>query len=225
MNTPFPLPRPESGAPSDVLTPCPGVALRRGRVHELCGPARWRAALWLAGQVAGPVLWIAPLRTGQVPHPCGMADLIAPGRLIIARPERAEDALWCLEEALRAGAVAVAVADLPGPPALTPVRRLHLAAESAGTRPLGLILTPGDGGAPGVESRWHMAPAHTPDAPRWTLRGLRARGIGALPALTLGVGPQGAGLVPDAGPLTAGAGRVEAARIDTTRMDATRMDG
>ncbi len=189
MTAAFRPQRPES----DHLTPCPGVMLRLGRVHELCGPARWRAALWLAAQTRGPVLWVAPIRTGMVPHTCGMTDLIDPARLIIARPERADDALWCMEEALRAGAVAVVVADLPVPPALTPVRRLHLAAETAGTRPLGLILTPGDGGAAGVESRWHMAPAHSPDAACWALRAIRARGIGALPALTLTTGPDGRG--------------------------------
>ena len=179
---------------SECLTPCPGVALRRGRAHEVGGPARWRAALWLAAQTQGPVLWIAPIRTGMVPNPDGMAGLMDPARLIIARPARPEDALWCLEEALRSGAVAVAVADLPAPPGLTPVRRLHLAAEQAGTRPLGLLLTPGDGGAPGVESRWHMAPGHSPDAMRWHLRATRARGLGALPALVLG--PAGPGLAP-----------------------------
>lgn len=198
LSAPLTTRRPVPDGRPDAVTPCPGVALRRGRVHELCGPARWRAALWLAGQVAGPVLWIAPLRAGVDLNPCGLTDLIAPGRLIIARPQRPDDALWCLEEALRSGAVAVAVADLPAPPGLTPVRRLHLAAETAGTRPLGLILTPGEGGAPGVESRWHMAPAHTPEAAGWTLRGLRARGLGALPARVLRPGPDGGMMACDA---------------------------
>ena len=154
------------------------IALARGRVHEACGPARHTFALWLAGRGAGPVLWIAPAWETAALNPDGMAGWAAPGRFIFVHPRRGEDLLWCAEEALRAGAVPLVVAELPTPPALTPVRRLHLAAEAGtgtGAAPLGLLLTPGDGGAQGIESRWHMAPAHEGAAQRWHLERRRAR--------------------------------------------------
>jgi len=81
---------------------------------------------------------------------------------------------------LRAGVVPLVVADLPGAPALTPVRRMHLAAESGsqtGTPPLGLLLTPGNGGAQGAETRWHMAPDHEGEKRQWRLERRRARAL------------------------------------------------
>lgn len=155
----------------------PGLAL--GRVHEACGPARHRFALWLAAHTRGPIFWIAPDWGADRLNPCGMVPFIDPARLILVQPKRAEDMLWSMEEVLRAGAAALAVADLPGLPGLTPVRRMHLAAEAGGKRggpaPLGLLLTPGQGGAQGVESRWHLAPDHQARPGRWRLTRLRAR--------------------------------------------------
>ncbi len=165
--------------PADMLAPVPEVALTLARVHEACGPARYSFALWLAAQTKGPLFWIAP-NWGAAPlNPVGILPLINPGRIIFVRPRRPEELLWAMEEVLRTGAVSLVVADLPAPPALTPIRRLHLAAETgakaSGIPPLGLILTPGDGGAQGIESRWHMAPTYSAGTEVWQLTRLRAR--------------------------------------------------
>lgn len=165
--------------PADALAPVPEVALTLARLHEACGPARYSFALWLAHQVKGPLFWIAPDWGAAPLHPAGMAPFLNPGSVTFVSPRRPEEVLWTMEEVLRAGTVPLVVADLPGPPALTPVRRLHLAAETgakaSGRAPLGLILTPGDGGAQGIESRWHMAPDHRGDTDIWSLTRLRAR--------------------------------------------------
>lgn len=160
---------------SDLL----GCSLALGRTHEACGPARHRFALWLVAQTKGPVIWIAPDWCTDRLNPCGMMPFMDPARLIFVHPKRAEDVLWSMEETLRTGAVRLVVADLPGLPGLTPVRRMHLAAETGGTTsgiaPLGLLLTPGMGGAQGVETRWHLAPDHKGEAGAWALTRLRAR--------------------------------------------------
>ena len=168
-----------SGRSRPMLNLNSDIALPLMRVHEACGPARRTFAMWLAGQLTGPVLWIVPMWETDRLNPDGMLPFADPARFIFATPRRAEDVLWTIEEALRSGAVPLVVADLPDPPGLTPVRRMHLAAETGGQQgggaPLGLLLSPGDGGAPGVESRWHMAPAHQGNIRRWRLERRRAR--------------------------------------------------
>jgi len=164
------------------------------RTHEFCGNARRTLAMIVAGQMAGPVFWIAPGWLAERLNPEVMTRFANPGRFTFVSPHRAEDLLWIMEEVLRSGGVPLVVADIPAPPALTPVRRLHLAAETGaaeGTnRPLGLLLTPGDGGAQGVESRWHMAGDHGLDAIGWALSRLRAR---TQPPRSWRVTPQAAG--------------------------------
>ena len=163
-----------------TLTLFDGISLPLARLHEAAGPARARFALWIAAKLDGPVLWIAPDWSGEVLNPCGVRALIDPARLLLVKAKRPDDILWCMEEALRAAAIRCVVADLQDFPNLTQVRRLHLAAErgAAGNgsqAPLGLLLTPQTGGAAGVETRWHIAPAHD-DAPgQWHLSRLRAR--------------------------------------------------
>ncbi|MBC2837087.1 ImuA family protein [Paragemmobacter straminiformis] len=166
-----------------------GLELLRGRVHEGCGPARVVMAALLMGRSAGPVLWILPAWQGERLFPDGLAAFADPGRLVMVQARRVEDMLWAMEEGLRSGVTPLVVADLPEVPGLTPVRRLNLAAESGaeaaaawrGPAPLGLLLTPGAGGAAGAESRWRMefAPAGSAlleAAQCWRLERQRARG-------------------------------------------------
>lgn len=162
------------------VTVLEGVSFERARAHEICGSARRTMAFAVAQAMVGNILWIRPAWAPGRLNPDGFMRFVDPGRIIMATPKRPEDLLWCTEEALRAGIVPLVVADLPGPPGLTAVRRLHLAAETgaelSGSPPLGLLLTPDRGGAPGVESRWSMRAAHVDTkAEAWVLDRVRAR--------------------------------------------------
>ena len=173
-----------------------------GRVHEACGTARRRLAMLMAGGLQGPVFWIRPAWMPVGLNPEGMQKMVNPARFLFATPKRPEDLLWTMEEVLRAGLVPLVVADLPEPPGLTAVRRLHLAAETGAaegtTVPLGLLLTPGEGGAPGVETRWSMTPAHGEGRQEsWVLSRLRAR-MQPEKRWTLKGGPAGPVIAPTA---------------------------
>jgi protein ImuA len=163
------------------LAPAPGIALARGRAHEAAGPSRELFALLVAAATEGMVLWLRPRWEQSRLAGDGIAPLVDPGRLVIGRVRGPLDAFWCAEEALRSGAAPLVVAELAEPPALTPVRRLHLAAEAGareGPPPVCLLLTPGEGGAQGVETRWHLAPLPgwaRDGRARWRLARTRAR--------------------------------------------------
>ena len=170
----------DTGKPA--VSPHPEIRLVQARLHEVCGPARRTFAIWLAGQMSGTVLWISPAWEPDRLNPEGMLPWVDPSRFLFVTPRRSEDLLWCMEEALRSGAVPLVVGDIPGLPGLTAVRRMHLAAETGAglasspeQAPLGMVLTPGDGGAQGIESRWHMTPMHKDRARRWRLERRRAR--------------------------------------------------
>lgn len=198
-----PLSPHQRGADISVL---PDLKLRTGRAHEVCGSARRSFALWVAGalttpELTGPVLWLCASWEQMMLLPDGMCDYVNPSRFLFVHSPQKTDLLWVAEEALRAACVSLVVIDLPAPPALTPVRRLHLAAETGGdlttprqsrrqAPPTVLLLTPDTGGAQGVESRWHLIQDHplSPPKPsqpppgaapdgreRWKLTRLRAR--------------------------------------------------
>ncbi|MEQ5871353.1 hypothetical protein J4E08_15810 [Sagittula sp. NFXS13] len=160
-----------------------GIDFVLSRVHEICGAARRTLALQVAARALqgrdGPLIWITADRDRTMLCAPAVAAFLPPGRVLFVTPEQRRDGLWAMEEALKDGGAPVVVTEVAEPPGMTPVRRLHLAAETGATSgphiPLGLLLTPGDGGAPGIETRWRCDPAHMETRPGWRLERLRAR--------------------------------------------------
>lgn len=170
------MPKPDP--PAALLDLGDEVGLARGRAHEVLGPSRAAFALLAAARVAGPVLWVEPSWIGASLSSAGIRRLLDPGRLTFSRAWSVPEMLWAAEEALRTGLVPLVVLDLPDVPGRTAVRRLHLAAATHAPGPVALLLTPGKGGALGVETRWQVAP--TPGwavdgEERWRVTRLRAR--------------------------------------------------
>ena len=155
------------------------LSLPFNRTHEVCGPSRRAFSLMLASLRKGPILWIKSQWYRQNLNAQGIIKFLDPGRITFIETKRTDDILWCMEEILRSGCIPTVIAECDTPPPLTPIRRLHLAAKYGAQinkeKLLPLILTPSNGGAQGIETRWHMSPCHNAISNRWLIERRRAR--------------------------------------------------
>jgi len=163
----------------------PGGGLARGALHEVLATSPGCGAAFCAvllARTGGTVLWISNGQDDLSAWPPGLARHgLLPSNLILVRADRAADALWAMEEALRCPAVAGALLSQPDHARLdlTATRRLQLAAEAGGA--LGLLLRPD---APQIEptaatTRWRIGAASGgsgPEEARWAVELLRAKG-------------------------------------------------
>lgn len=143
----------------------------------------------LAGKETRPILWVARrdgLYEAGALSARGLVDLGAdPGRFLLAAGRRDADVLWALEEALRSGAVALAVGEIAAAD-LVATRRLSLAAREAMVPAL-LLRAARALGPSAARTRWRIASAPSmpprfaasaPGLPRWRLalvKGFRER--------------------------------------------------
>lgn len=144
-------------------TPCDPFDLRPRRVHEAEGRGRRAFALFQAVRHPGPLVWILPSHTPELPLLRGMPRGVGE-RLHLFRPNGETDLLWCVEEVLRALPVSLVIAEPEKPMSLTAGRRFQLAAEAG--RTTGLLLIRQDAGSNATETRWHCEPKvnHAPDS-------------------------------------------------------------
>ncbi len=108
-----------TGALTELLLDAPGAG-------ELSLLAPWLAA------AEAPLLWVAPPLWPYAPALAALG--LPPARLTIVDPERAADAAWAAEQALRAGVPGAVLWWQGREPVSTPIlRRLHLAAQEGRT--------------------------------------------------------------------------------------------
>jgi protein ImuA len=168
-----------------------GGGLSRGCLHEIVaadagGAAAAFAAVLLAGLAGedGSVVWCrrdSGLHATKLYGPGLAAFGLDLRRLLIVRVRRETEVLWAMEEGLRSGAVAAVLGEVTATPGVA-LRRLQLAAETAGTT--GLLLRPlGASAAAGsATTRWRVASASSGwgegarlPAVRWRVELLRCR--------------------------------------------------
>lgn len=135
--------------------------LRGGRVHEVCGPAAAAFAAVAACVTKGVTLWVRESWTQEMVNPLGLAPVLDPAQLLMARADNAVDSLAVAEEALREGALGCVLVDVSRPLNLREGRRLQLAAKTGGTMGLCLIRE-ADMGSNAAETRWRARPLFDP---------------------------------------------------------------
>lgn len=182
----------ECGAPAALAFGLPEIdghlpwgGLLNGALHEITAdagdsPAALGFAAALMGLSArqGPVLWC---RTGGALYAPGLRGFgLYANNLIFVNCAKERELLWVLEEALRSGVLAAALAETRGI-SPTAVRRLQLAAESGGG--LGFLLGARAPAATPAVTRWHVAAAASrhafgpwPGAACWRVALQRCRG-------------------------------------------------
>lgn len=167
---------------------CPIETLARPGLHDIVSPLAAHVAPLLLGQ-SSPTLWVqdgATARMAGRPYARGLG--LTDTALILVRAQRAGDALWAMEEAVRAGLAVIGEIEATARALdFTATRRLALFAREMGVR-CALVRTGMAAGATsstsGASWRWrirsapslaHPCDAKAPGAPCWTLDLVRAR--------------------------------------------------
>lgn len=165
-----PAPGLEEVCVEDARGVAAGVAFLAARLED-----RRRLVAFVA-----PRFWLG--ERGR-PYGHGLERLgVGAERLLIATPANEAEALWTLEEALRSGAVALAIGAVEGA-GLTPTRRLDLMAREKGAMAALIRATP-QTKLSAARRRWRIGPAPSAadpwdakaaGAPRWRAHLERSR--------------------------------------------------
>ncbi|MEM8772996.1 MAG: hypothetical protein AAGD92_15215 [Pseudomonadota bacterium] len=130
--------------------------LRKGRVHEISGPAAASFAFLMTrpgeAMVCGPPRWLSAL------HPESVGRFFDPNSILLTPCPLDTDVLWAAENALRAGCIKTVFIVTDKSPGLTNFRRLQLAALAG--KSLGLMIVNRPAHSTAAETRWHCAPSY-----------------------------------------------------------------
>lgn len=180
------LPKAQAGAANDagdaltVFRAQAGLHDMRPQTYLDAPAAYGFAARWMVGWPSDRVIvWVRARGEARLdfgaPCPDGLAQAgIEPSRILRIDARPGPDALWAMEEALKAGALVLGEAGCAPAYDLTASRRLHRAAREAGGQILVLRAHDASGTSAAL-TRWAISPAPGRAAP-W-------RGSGGLPGL------------------------------------------
>ena len=148
--------------PSSFIKIASKLTLKLGEIHEVCGPSRIRFPIIVGSETDGLIVWIRHNWSNTFLNPDGLWHWISPERILFINASNTNDLLSCMEEVLRSGIAPLVIAELAAIPKTTPMRRLSLAMRAGqefnkNLTTIGIILTPNNGGATNIGSRWHIS--------------------------------------------------------------------
>ena len=142
----------------------PNLFLKRGKIHQITGSARFTLALIIGNVIQDQITWVRLERSNEILYPEGVSDWITLNNLIMVNTENEEESLWVMEEFLKSGVSSLVFCQLNKLPKYVNLRRLTLSTKRSKEEnksmlpPTGIILSSFDHPISGVESRWSINP-------------------------------------------------------------------
>ena len=146
---------------NETLEFAPGINLKIGFIHEVCGPSNFLMAMMIASKTEGLIIWVH--ESSKIPYPDGISSWFSPKRVILVKVSNSQELIWTIEESLRIGLGFLIIGDTETIPNYTSIHRLKLIIKKhhiplKQSLPTVLILTKYSCELMGVESRWHCSP-------------------------------------------------------------------
>ena len=149
---------------SEYIEFLPNLFLKRGKIHQITGSARFTLALIIGNVIQDQITWVRLERSNEILYPEGVSDWITLNNLIMVNTENEEESLWVMEEFLKSGVSSLVFCQLNKQPKYVNLRRLTLSTKRSKEEnksmlpPTGIILSSFDHPISGVESRWSINP-------------------------------------------------------------------
>ena len=114
---------------SEYIEFLPNLFLKRGKIHQITGSARFILALIIGNVIQDQITWVRLERSNEILYPEGVSDWITLNNLIMVNTENEEESLWVMEEFLKSGVISLVFCQLNKLPKYVNLRRLNLSTK------------------------------------------------------------------------------------------------
>ena len=137
----------------------PNIFIKKGRIHQVFGPARIRMLLFLAKKISGPIFWIKSPNEKIFLHPDGIYPWMNSSRVTFIYAKSQNDKLWVIENIIKDKSSNLIAVNLNTTPTFNSIRRLKLGIQNCDnsmSQPICIFFTDSNTNIRGIESRWSV---------------------------------------------------------------------